>query len=104
MLNLSIMFQPNTCMCTHTSGHLLEELGEVVDVGGLVELSLVPLLVQLVLGHVGGDHLQTVQWACPRGPKGLKHHLSNGKKGGVGWGGEGRGGEGRGKHVQVSPL
>lgn len=51
---------------THTSAHLLEELREVVDIGGLVQLGLVPLLVQLVLGHVGGDHLQTVQGARPR--------------------------------------
>ena len=48
---------------THQLSHLLEQLWEVVDVGGLVELCLVPLLVQLVLGHVGSDHLQTVEGA-----------------------------------------
>ena len=48
------------------SPHLLEEFREIVDVGRVTELCFVPPLVELVLGHVRGTHLETVQWTTTR--------------------------------------
>ena len=46
--------------------HLLEEFWKIVDVGGVTELCLVPPLMELVLGHVRGAHLEAVQWTVAR--------------------------------------
>ena len=61
------------------SSHLLEEFREIVDVGRVAELCLVPPLVELVLGYVRSTHLEPVQWTTAR-TEGLKYILQIRKK------------------------